>query len=215
MFQSVCAVYPGRVSMYQQSSDGGPGNWSPLELVHWSKYGFSLSFLCAASLGCVLESLLLLHKKCNARSCSHLVYLYCAGPFLILYNCGGYAHCPIFSFFLQFYKPEEKLHLGFYIPLTSWNLLEGVHIGPWISADALDLHLFQLYFLISQSLYSRLAGLTVCCFWHKVKKCSVYYSREGHCSLFIGWASVAFVPVLFLIYLCFLLDFPTFLFPLL
>lgn len=192
-------------------------NWSPL--VHWSECGLNLSFLWDASLDCVLESLA--HKKCNARPysesilCSHLTCPYCAGPSLTLYQHGGYAPCPFFPFFLWFYKCEETCNLGFYIPLTSWNLMGGVQIGPWISADALDLHLFQLCFLISQSPYSCLSGLPVCCFWHKVKKCSFCYSREGHCSVFIDWASLAFTSILFVIYLCFLLAFPTFLFPLL
>lgn len=121
----------------------------------------------------------------------------------------------VLCFILQFYKCKEKLHLGFYIPLTSWNLLERVQVGPWISAGALGLHLFQLCFLIPQSLYSCLAGSAVCCFWYKVQKCSFYYSREGRCSVFIDRASLAFISVPFVIYLHFLLAFPTFLFPLL
>lgn len=147
--------------------------------MHWSKCGLNLSFLCAVSSDCVLSSLLL-HKECNTRPysesilCSHLTYHYCAGPYFILYKYGGYAYSPIFPFFLQFYKCEEKLHLGFYIPPTSWSLLEGVCIGPWVSAGALDLHLFQLCFLLSQSLYSCCAGSAVWYFWHKVKKCSFY-----------------------------------------
>lgn len=161
---------------------------------------------------CCLKSVIPDHIQ--NLSCFHLTYPYCGGSSLVLYK---YRDMPIvlsFLFFLQFHKCEEKLHLGFCILITSWNLLEGLQIRPWISAGALDLHLFQLRFLISQSLYSRLAGSAVCCFWHKIKKCSFYYSREGCCSVFIDWASVAFTSVLFVIYLCFFLACPTFLFPL-
>lgn len=142
---------------------------------------------------CCIKTVIPDHIQNLTVLCSHLTYLYCAGPSLVLYQYGGCAYCPLFHFFLQFYKREEKWHLGFYIALTSWNLLGGVQIRPWISAGALDLDFFQLCFLIAQSLYSCLAGSAVCCFWYKVTKYSFCYSREGHCSVFIDWASLAFL----------------------
>lgn len=75
---------------------------------------------------------------------------------LILFciNMGAMPILLSFPSFGSFTNMRKNYIWDFYTPLTSWNLLEGVQIGPWVSAGALDHHLFQLCFLISQSLYS-------------------------------------------------------------